>query len=167
MRLVRSANTVRRKNRGFTLFEVLVAVIVLSVGLLGLAAMYISLLRNNQNSYLRTQAAVVAYDIVDRMRANPVGVSNGEYNNIDSASLPDDPACIVAGCTTADLADYDVRDWSRNFVNVDSDADYIPALPSASGTVTRSGDVFTVTVNWIEMGSDGETSANLSINFRP
>jgi len=68
-----------RKETGFTLLEVLIALLVLSIGLLGLAALQTTGLRSNQMASMRTQATQVAYDITDRMRANPAGVTAGEY----------------------------------------------------------------------------------------
>ena len=55
--------------RGFTLIEVLVAVLVLSIGLLSLAALQGISLRNNHSAYLRTQANNIAYEVIDQMRA--------------------------------------------------------------------------------------------------
>jgi type IV pilus assembly protein PilV len=66
--------------RGFTLIEVLVALVVLSIGLLGLASLQLSSLRWNHGASLRSQATLLAYDIVDRMRANQVAARNGEYD---------------------------------------------------------------------------------------
>jgi len=66
--------------RGFTLIEALVALIVLSIGLLGIAGMQISGLRANQSAASRTQASYLADDIADRMRANYTAARNGEYD---------------------------------------------------------------------------------------
>ncbi|HKE93394.1 MAG TPA: type IV pilus modification protein PilV [Povalibacter sp.] len=60
----------RSRSRGFTLVEVLVTVVVISVGLLGVVALQVITLRNNHQSYLRSQATVLADDIVDRIRSN-------------------------------------------------------------------------------------------------
>lgn len=58
------------KKNGFSLVEVLVAMVVLSVGLLGLAGMMASTVRNNHSAYHRSQATWLAYDVIDRIRAN-------------------------------------------------------------------------------------------------
>ena len=60
------------KSRGFTLIEVLIALVILSVGLLGLAGLQIISLKNNQSTYARGQANLMAMDVIDRIRANPV-----------------------------------------------------------------------------------------------
>jgi type IV pilus assembly protein PilV len=57
--------------RGFTLTEVLIAVLVLAVGLLGLAGLQLAGMKSNHSAYLRSQATIVAYDLLDRMRADP------------------------------------------------------------------------------------------------
>ena len=62
------------KNTGFTLIEVLIAMLVLAVGLLGLAALQASSLRNAQSAYNRSLATELAYDLADRMRANIPGI---------------------------------------------------------------------------------------------
>ncbi len=59
-----------KTNTGFTLIEVLIAMLVLAVGLLGLAGLQATSLRNNQSAYNRSQATQLAYDLADRMRAN-------------------------------------------------------------------------------------------------
>src|SRR5690606_3260878 len=72
-----SAGVAARPQHGFSLIEVLVALLVLSVGLLGLAMLQIEGLKHNTDAYYRTQATVLAYDIIDRMRANSDAAKNG------------------------------------------------------------------------------------------
>ena len=62
------------KSRGFTLLEILIAVGVLSIGLLGIAGLQALGQRSNHSAYLRSQATALAYDMIDRMRANKAGV---------------------------------------------------------------------------------------------
>ena len=66
--------------RGFSLLEVLIAVVVLSIGLLGLASLQATSLRMNQEALMRSQEAHLAYDMIDRMRANRPGFIAGTYN---------------------------------------------------------------------------------------
>ena len=98
--------------RGFTLIEVLVATVILSFGLLGLAAMQISSLRHNQSSYQRGQATQIGYELADLMRANRDAAIAGNYN-IDGTSptqagLVD---CNTTVCTAAQMAAFDVYVW--------------------------------------------------------
>ena len=70
----------RRRQRGFSLLEVLIAILVLSIGLLGLAQMQSIGLRSTHSAYLRTQATLLAGDILDSMRANLTAARDGDYN---------------------------------------------------------------------------------------
>jgi len=146
----------RHRAGGFTLIEVLIAMLVLMVGILGVAGIQLVSFQNNQNAYLRTQATYIAADFLDRIRANPEGHEDFTvYDNVDTASanLPADPGCIqsAAGCTPAELAAQDVREWASYFVDIFNQTDFRPALPAGRGTVARgAGNEFTVRVFWEE-----------------
>lgn len=161
-----------RRGGGFTLLEVLVAAVILSVGLLGVAGLQLKGLRYSQGAYLRSQATLAVNDIVDRMRANRDGVAAGAYAAIDSAGpAPADPGCIASadGCTPAQLARHDIRDWLQLFDNVNGDSDYIPLLPSGQGTVSRDDadpTLYTVTVSWLENEQHGPATKQVTIPLR-
>ncbi len=96
-------------SRGFSLIELLVAVVVLAIGLLGLAALQAGGMRFGHSAYLRSQATVLAYDISDRMRANIAAVLDGNY---DLASATEHSACTnTTGCSTANMAENDTFEW--------------------------------------------------------
>src|SRR3569833_497143 len=96
------------KQRGFTMKEVLVSVVVLSVGMLGVAGLQATGPRTNHSAYLRSQAPALAYDMIDRMRANKTAITSGAYNAIYSATNNYcNPGCITAGCSAANMAAYD------------------------------------------------------------
>ena len=63
---------------GFTLVEVLVTLIVVAIGILGLAGLQLANMRSNYSAYLRTQATIAAYDLIDRMRVDP-GAFRGKH----------------------------------------------------------------------------------------
>lgn len=107
---------------GFTLLEVLIAMVVLAVGLLGLAAVQATSLKNNQSAYFRSQATQLAYDITDRMRANKLGVAALDYNN--KAQTNND--CNANACTPAQMAGYDLARWNTELA---------AQLPSGEGVV--------------------------------
>lgn len=117
--------------------EVLVATLVFSIGLLGLAGLQVHGLRSNQSAYARSVAVQQGYDMAERIRANPAARVAGDYDQL--SGLPPDPGCIDTGCTPAQLARTDLHQW-----NTDNAA----LLPSGTGTVTRKGDLFTITVMW-------------------
>ena len=112
--------------RGVSLVEVLVAVVVLSIGLLGLAGLQASGMRVGQSSIHRSQAAQLAFDMIDRMRANIA--NSGNYN-----LLITDPA---PGGTTA--AQRDLQDWRAR----------LQALPGGVGSVAVAGSNVTIVVQW-------------------
>jgi len=73
------------RQRGFTLVEVLVTIIIMSIGLLGIAGLQLASMRSNHSAYLRTQATLAAYDLIDRMRVDPAAF-NGNHFTSDAAS---------------------------------------------------------------------------------
>lgn len=114
--------------RGVSLVEVLVAVVVLSIGLLGLAGLQASGMRVGQSSLHRSQAAQLAYDMVDRMRVN---FANAEsYKLTLNDTPPEDGTSIAAR---------DLWDW-RKRLRV--------ALPAGTGSVAVNGAEVTVVVQW-------------------
>lgn len=102
---------VMSRQRGFSLIEVLVAVLIFSIGLLGLASLMVMSTRSNQSAYMRTQVAFLAQSMADRMSANPVGVWKGDYNTTYPNSTTQ--TCnATTGCSPAALANYDQQMWS-------------------------------------------------------
>lgn len=153
------------KAGGFSLIEVLVAVFVIAIGVLGVGSAQLISIKNNQSAYYRSQANFMAMDILDRMRANPEGVQNGSYANIDTAAVnasPDLPGCAAesSGCTPAAIAAADARQWAANF----SRDGNVGLLPGSSGTVVTQvvGAVttVTVTVTWSESSWSDDPDGN-------
>lgn len=114
-----SARTVVRRSStqaGFTMLEVLVAILVIAIGLLGMAGLQIQSLRQGQSAYQRSVATQLAYDMGDRMRGNIAGVLANGYNR---TGIGTDYATQVANCTTtagcvaADLAKNDAYEWQQ------------------------------------------------------
>ncbi len=116
---------------GFNLIEVLIALVVLSIGLLGLAALQMTSLQQNQSAYMRSQATLLAYDIADRMRANMDEADAGSYFVASGATTSN---CInytgsASGCTSAQMASHDIAEWQTVLAT---------ELPQGSGRVCRS-----------------------------
>lgn len=98
---------------GFSLIEVLVAVLVVSIGLLGVAGMQLVGLKGNQQSFSKNQAAHHAQAILEKMRGNPAGVSANHYIfNSATYSCAHEPAqnCGQSGvtCNPEQIANYDL-----------------------------------------------------------
>ncbi len=99
--------------RGFSLIEVLVAVLVVAVGLVGLAGMQLVGLKGNQQSFSKNQAAHHTQALLERMRGNPAGVFNNSYV-VDSTTLncstplATDCTAATSTCDSAEVAKYDI-----------------------------------------------------------
>ena len=123
--------------RGVSLIEVLVTIVIISFGLLGVAGLLATGLRNNQSSQWRTQASILAYDMAERMRANRPAALDQLY---------------VTSTTASGVAATDKTAWAAALAD---------SLPSGSGTVTMVNNrYFTITVQWSDSkgagGSDTE-----------
>lgn len=161
-----------KKQKGFTLIEILVAVVILSIGLLGVASLQVQGLRNNQSAYLRSQASLLAYDMADRMRTNSGQAILGAYDDFDSlGTVPSDPNCISSalGCNDANLADNDLFEWAQR-LNGTAESNIL--LPDAQGKIIRGdGNQFTIEIIWNETQWNDETqskqvtSQNFSVNL--
>jgi type IV pilus assembly protein PilV len=145
MKMVISARK-SKKELGIALIEVLVAVLVLAIGLLGMAAMQVQSSQMTNGAEQRTQAILLTADMMDRIRANRT--NSADYNGVSV-----DPA------TTACATDYtpgaalavsanDITEWSNLVVCL---------LPEGAGTVAVNGVTgeVTVTVDWARADADG------------
>jgi type IV pilus assembly protein PilV len=147
-----------RRSAGFTIIEVAIAMLVLSVGLLGVAGLQATGMRSTYQSHQRSMAMAQARDLADRMRANLAGMRAAEYVKTIPAAPPS-PDCESSGnaCNAAQLAKSDLYNW---------DSMNGQLLPSGQGSVTctdidpgtpgvlESGTACLVTLRW-----DGDRTA--------
>ncbi|WP_292918226.1 type IV pilus modification protein PilV [Nitrosomonas sp.] len=136
------------KDSGFSLIEVLITILIVSFGLLGMAALIVSGARSNNIAHYRSIASKQTEDIADRMRANLVGVSTGAYNAL-AANIPSSDDCVTNTCNATQVAVYDHAQWNTANSRL---------LPSGAGTV--NGDVATgyvITLMWIEKEMNGQS----------
>ena len=148
MRTCGSAGT--RFERGISLFEILITVVVVSIGLLGLAGLQFAGLRASNNAQDHTLATLLAQDIEARIRANPVaaGSPTFAYNSIslDTSSSPGVADCLAAFCTPIQMANFDIYQWYRFVVPTGSDK---PLLPDAAINITSNNGIdFQITIQW-------------------
>ncbi|HAT1883703.1 type IV pilus modification protein PilV [Legionella pneumophila] len=154
------------KYKGMTLLEVLISVVILAIGMLGIASMLIVSNKANNSSYAKLQAVQAVYDIFDRIRANSEAASNGSYNisNIGSNGYPttvNTPSvlCNASVCNPSQLAQYDTWYWLTRVVS---------QLPNGSGSITSAlsgvagNTVITVTVQWDDSKAQNELGASSS-----
>ncbi len=105
----------KQKQRGISLIEVLIALLIFSIGLIGIASLLVMATSANHGAYLRTQVSYLAHNMADRMSANPMGVWNGDYNGTYPAAAG--PSC-ASGCTAAQLAQHDAGIWSSQLTTL-------------------------------------------------
>jgi len=105
---------------GFTLLEVLIAVLVLAIGLLGLAKLQTFGLHANHSAHLRTQATLLAYDFTDRMRSNRAAFLDANDNYVDppAGDPADNIICewngsAVTDCNPEEMAQFDLQQWRQ------------------------------------------------------
>ena len=139
------------KQAGFSLVEVLIALIIMSVGMLGIAGLYVQSLQAGRTSMFRHQAVALAGDVADRIRANPTA---GDHYT--GAGISHD--CVAAGvnCSAAEMAEFDVFQWKQQAGNT------LPGSAATGGgdvTVQFEPDavppLYTITVSWAEPGITG------------
>ncbi len=140
---------VAARGAGFTIVEVLVSLIILSIGLLGIAKLVLYSAHSNDSAYLRSQATQLAYEILDNMRANPTAVAALDYNTaLGAAASNPGFSCLNTTCSAGNLALYDIYVWkSRLAAGPPTNG----ALPSGQGSVTVTGTtplMATIVVQW-------------------
>lgn len=149
MRIPCSLPSGRRRMSGIGLIEVLIAIVILAFGLLGIAAMQATTLRNSQSSLERSQAVVQSYAVLDRMRANRDAALIGSYDLIRTCNPPD------GGTLIAD----DQRQWIQTLK--------ASLGTAACGTITCGSLDCAVTVDWDDSrGNQGSTREALTTRTR-
>lgn len=136
---------------GFTLVEVLVALVVLSVGLLGIAKLSFSAVQANSSAYMRSQSSALMQQIIDNMHANRNQAVVIQAYQIAYGVFPGAPAqdcSVVTTCVDADITAYDLYIWKQRLA---------AALPNGDGQVLltptllangNTGILATVSVRW-------------------
>lgn len=125
-----------RVQRGFSLLEVMIAIFIIAIGVLGAAAMQLNALKYTDSSRLTSQASFIVYDVIDRMRAN---ADPSRLNQYEIASLEAVPVSANSVLAT-DLIDF---------------ANAVQGLPDGVGSITVNGTQVTVEVTWSEGRAGG------------
>lgn len=125
--LKRKQRVFARRQRGITMVESLVALVVLAVGLLGIASLYVTSLQTGRTALIRTQAVNLVSDMGDRIRAN--GRAGDKYDTDEYGGAPETQDCVVtANCSAEALAEDDLARWIEAVE---------ATLPSPVATVTH------------------------------
>jgi type IV pilus assembly protein PilV len=149
------------RQRGFTMVEALVALVVLAIGLLGIAALYLDSLRAGRTAIYRTQAVNLAADLADRVRANRSAVLGYA---VDFAEIPDavDECLTSDGCSAAEMAATDLALWKADVTRTlpGGDASVAVVAPAAAGDPAT----YLVTIRWNEAGEDAALEFQLGFS---
>ena len=134
----------RRRQGGVSLIEVMISVLIVSLGLLGAAALQATALRNNQGSYERTQTSILTQGIFDAMRANLVAVNANSYNT---------GGYICAAPNAASLAGSDIARWIGTLQT--------QIHSGACGSINCAAGACTVGVRWDDSRATGGGGAQV------
>lgn len=144
-----------RFQTGFTIVEVLVALVVLAVGMLGMASLYVTTLRSSGTAVSRVQAVTIAADMADRIRANRFARA------VYQTATPAKQDCVAEGdCTRDEMAANDLFVWQKQI------DDLLPG-EAPQGTIVYTAPTataahrYTITVVWQEAQSEGNVAEEL------
>lgn len=166
------------RQSGFSMIEVLISIVIASIGLLGLAGMQVTGLKNNQSAYQNSQATVLAYDLADRMRDNDIELVDDtetitwyltSFMTLTDANKQ--PDCgVTSGCSIDLLAENDLYEWNAALAE---------ALPGAVATITvmdevtclgedpsAEDNIYTITICWDDNNLDPDDDPGFQMSFR-
>lgn len=156
-----------KHERGVGLIEVLIAVVIMSLGFLAAARMQVEGMRFSQSAYYQSQAHFLANDIIDRMRSNIPGVLTDQYAGMTTSAAATNSNCTI--CTPDEIATLDLFEWSASLHPLTGAAGFIPALfAPARGEITRIGNTgqrYAVVMSWTEVIQGADEPQTLSIQF--
>ncbi len=147
-----SSPATKVRQHGISMVESLVALVVLSVGMLGIAGLYVSSLQAGRTALSRTQAVSLVNDMIDRIRAN--ATAGDAYNSSKYGAGAKTYGCVVTNnCTAAKLAEDDLATWLAAAQAV------LPGKPKATVVYTKAASVgrpdrYEVQIVWQEAGNE-------------
>ncbi len=143
--------------RGFGLVEVLVAALVLSIGLLGVAGMQMVGLRSVHDASLRSQTTQRVQGMMERIRANLPGLRDGAYATASAGSVS---TVTCTDCTAAQIATNDIAQWYQTFtetgIDLVTDSNKV-AISCGDPTNCGPGTVVSILVSWTDRDEDENT----------
>ncbi|RMV66546.1 type IV pilus modification protein PilV [Pseudomonas coronafaciens] len=144
-------NSALHRQTGMTLIEVLVSILILAIGLLGAAAIQLNALKYTDSSTMSSQASFIAYDMMDRIRANVDGnaSANGSTNVLATYRLPSLAAAPVANPNNA--REQDLSDFRDNIIT------FAGASGTGSIDVTQAPEV-TINIGWSDTRAAGASN---------
>lgn len=149
MRIHRRHERTPHGQTGFTMVEVMVALVVLAIGLLGIAALLLKSLQSGRTATYRTEAINLAADLADRIRANRT--AQAAYGTLFAdAEAPVGTCDTVGGCSDADLASTDLARWKETIAQLlpEGQGQVVVTMPAGPGEPTN----YLVAIQWTEQG---------------
>lgn len=168
-----------RAERGATMLEVLISILIVCFGLLGAAGMQAFGIKANVSASQRGAATMLAYEMADRMRANMTGVNAGNYHNYTAAATA---SCLTtSGCTAAQMAANDAFEWVQNVQNTlpngaaivcrdSSPDDGSSAASLVAASCDGLGDFYAIKIWWLDDRSEtnaGAANKRVVVAFKP
>lgn len=149
-----------KKNQGFTLLELLVALVLISIGILGHAKMQIRSMNMAQQASFSQSANSALLDLAQRLKANKAITQAGDFNydylNLATGSAPGSSpplSCITSSsCTKAQFINYELKEWFDNL-----------ALPKPRFKISNNGSLFTLQLIW-DAARKGNTTSTCSLS---
>jgi len=175
---MKNTATIPRTARGFTLIEILIALVIFSIGLLGLAGMQLRGSEGTNMAYFRSQATLIANDMAERMHANRAGVDTNAYFLLDTNTVscangpPPNPFCATrdgapgAVCTPAEMATFDLFTIACSTESL---------LPTGSRLIVTCNDnpncdigsAHTVAIAWSEVNDGQARTSDVTLVVQP
>ena len=165
----------RAKNQGFSMIEVLVSLVVLSIGLMGLGGLQIASLKGASYAHNRTEASLLVMDLSDRMRTNILGVADGKYRIASNYSCSSVRDCNTNECNSDQLALFDINTFScdvskrlpQGQLEITCEDNDCTATEDSTDKKQRLNKIHTLTVTWREaINKDQSTSDNKTYDER-
>lgn len=163
--------THQSKQKGVGLIEILITIVLLSIGFLAAARMQVEGMRFSQSAYFQSQAYFLASDMINRMRTNRDGVEAGDYDGLVTEDKMQNPGCSAKACTPGQIALQDAYDWGGYFHSRNNETNFIAALPSSDSIKayakieTVDNDVYSVVLIWSEIIGGENKEQSLTVNF--
>ena len=155
-----------RHQTGVSLVEALVALVVLSVGMLGIAGLYLESLRSNRTALSRTSAVMLVNDMADRIRGNRAGLA-GYAMVVGTAPATGGPNCSTVLCTPAQLAAWDMAQWYAAVIATLPNGPAGTTVPRASITYTAAVGTtparYVIFATWLDTGSTDWLSTTVEV----
>jgi len=162
--------TPRNAVRGLSLIEILVTIVVISVGMLGIAALYVESLKAGQSAVMRTRAVALAADMADRIRTNTAGSATYDVGPDDVGVVPpnacaDTTTAPAVICAPDEMALNDIWQWKTLVGNtVDPQLQRL-GLPNGTASIDRNPATvpvtYTITISWAD--KDDALSYTISV----